>query len=537
MDTSAATADGLPPLPKLDEVVGGRFEIRTVLGEGGMGHVYRAYDRELGREVALKLLIPRYLGRPEREARLFREAELMQRVGRHASLVTMLETGRLGPHDWPYLLMDVVEGESLWGRIAFGGAVAPNVAVTIARQIAAAVATLHRVGVVHRDVTPMNVLVEGNHVVLIDLSHAGDFGTPQAAVGRTGRLTGPHEVPGTHHYMSREQACAEPAQPSMDVYAFGVTLVHMVTGVAPSGLPREAFIALAQRGMVETPAVDLRVHPEVPRELAELADACTQVDPTKRPTMDEIVARLDGLLLTMLPLRRPPRKVYPVGGAAADVEVHERARKLTPVPDPAPTVEPVREARGQSRRWLVPTVAVVVVATIGVLWLLLRRPEPPHDEPPAGVTQSEGVLAADGGVQAPPRPAPVEPRPDVAYASTDDGGALEVQPETDETKNAAGTSAPPRTKRPIKAAAPCVDPEPAAAQAMVEKAWNEVLALTAKPRCWTSADLRWSYRAMALYGLGRHEQCLSAASHSKSSNAQRAAAMCREALQAEGAEP
>src|SRR5690606_38811885 len=148
---------------------------------------------------------------------------LAQRVGAHPHLVRVLETGRQGEHEWPFLVMELVEGKDLASQLALEGAMPTLRAARIARQIASAVQALHRKGVVHRDVTPMNVLTRGEHAMLIDLSHAADGDAKPAPVGTAGRLTGPHEVPGTHHYMSREQANAAPAQPAMDVYAFGVT--------------------------------------------------------------------------------------------------------------------------------------------------------------------------------------------------------------------------------------------------------------------------------------------------------------------------
>lgn len=521
MNASAAAANGQPSLPAIGDVVGERFEILAVLGEGGMGNVYRARDRKRGGEVALKLLIPRYLGRPEREARLVREAELLERAGRHPHLVELLEAGRLGPLGWPYLVMRVVEGESLWAHVAFRGGLTPNAAVRVARQLADAVAALHRVGVVHRDVTPANVLIEGNFAVLIDLSHAGD-------VGRTARLTGPHDVPGTHPYMSREQAWAEPAHPAMDVYAFGVTLAQMLMGVMTEGLPREVFIELARQGAVEAPTVDPRVYPSCPSVLSELISACTQADPAQRPSMDEVVARLDALLVELRPVRRAARKVYPVGGVEVQVEVEAEVRRESA---PVVVADESGEPGASPRLGIAVFVGVVLVAIVGVLWLLLGPREPLEERGPeleVKAAEREEELAADGGVQPPPQPAPVEP-PGVAQGPADDG-AHEPEPESTNPE-------PAQPKRPGKAAAPCVDPEPATAKAVVAKSWSEVLALTAKARCWSSADLRWSYRAMALYGLGRHEQCLRAASKSSSRNAQRAAAMCREALQARGVDP
>lgn len=527
---SAATAHGPPSLPEPGDVVGDRFEILTVLGEGGMGTVYRARDRERGEEVALKLLVPRYLGRPEREARLLREAELLERAGRHPSLVERLEAGRLGPHGWPYLVMRVVEGESLWSYVAFRGGLGPGAAVSIARQLADALAALHRVGVVHRDVTPANVLIEGSFAVLIDLSHAGD-------VGRASRLTGPHEVPGTAPYMSQEQALAEPAHPAMDVYAFGVTLAQMLTGVTTEGLPREVFIELARQGRVEPPAIDPRVYPNCPSALSELVRACTQASAADRPSMHEVVARLDALLLELQPKRRAARKVYPVGGAEAEARPAALppgvAEAGAPGQPGAPLVVDASDDPRDAtpRRWIAGVVGLVVLLVlVGLAWAR-RGPPAPAEEPGAGTEAKapgrEPERAAEGDVRPPEPLAPAEP-PGIAHDAPDEGPSPEPAPTKPE---------PARPKRPGKTTAPCVDPEPATAKAIVEKSWSEVLALTAKARCWSSADLRWSYRAMALYGLGRYEQCLIAASKSRSRNAQRAAAMCREALEAERTHP
>ena len=94
-------------LPEVGDVLDCRFEIRAVLGEGGMGHVFRVLDRQLGREVALKLIVPRYLGRPERERRFLRELELGQRAGRHPHLVEVIGGGRSRDSGWPFVVMEL----------------------------------------------------------------------------------------------------------------------------------------------------------------------------------------------------------------------------------------------------------------------------------------------------------------------------------------------------------------------------------------------------------------------------------------------
>ncbi|MCX4239732.1 protein kinase [Paraliomyxa miuraensis] len=294
-DTAAAEAT----LPPVGAVLDERFELRASLGEGGMGHVYRAFDRQRGREVALKLIVPRYRGRQEREQRFLRELELGQRAESHPHLVVMLDGGRLGETGWPFLVMELVEGKSLDRQLA-RGPLRPHVAARTARMIAGAVRALHRKGVVHRDITPANVLARGESIVLIDLSHAGDAHAPRLPVGHPRRLTRENEIPGTHHYMPPEQARSEPAHPAMDVYAFGVTLAQMLVGLTLHQYSRETYLQLQLEGKIRPPRVDIRIHTAVPRRLAELVDACTALDPAERPTMDEVAQWLDEVMAAMV---------------------------------------------------------------------------------------------------------------------------------------------------------------------------------------------------------------------------------------------
>lgn len=296
-------------LPSTNEVVADRFEVRGELGEGGMGHVYRVFDRKLGRDVALKLIVPRYLGRPEREERFLRELELGRRAERHPHLVEPLDGGRLPDNGWPFLVMALASGRPLSHRLALGP-MAPRLAADIARQIAGAVAVLHRAGVVHRDITPMNVLLDGCEAVLIDLSHAGDAAAPRLAAGHAGRLTQEHEFPGTHQYMSPEQARAEPAMQAMDIYAFGVTLGHMLVGLTLDQSSREASLRLQREGKVKPPRVDVRVYTDIPPRLAELVHVCTAVDHDQRPTIEQVIEWLDEVLAAM-PTRAGGRLVGP----------------------------------------------------------------------------------------------------------------------------------------------------------------------------------------------------------------------------------
>src|SRR5690606_22974892 len=180
------------------------------------------------------------------------------------------------------------------------GPLRPHVAARTARMIAGAVRALHRKGVVHRDITPANVLARGDSIVLIDLSHAGDAHAPRFPVGHPRRLTRENEIPGTHHYMPPEQARSEPAHPAMDVYAFGVTLEQMLVGLTLHQYSREVYLRLQREGKIRPPRVDVRIHTAVPRRLAELVDACTALDPAERPTMDEVARWLDEVMAAMV---------------------------------------------------------------------------------------------------------------------------------------------------------------------------------------------------------------------------------------------
>ncbi len=326
--TTAATAEPRE-LPRVGETLGERFELRRVLGEGGMGQVYLARDRHSGREVALKLLIPRYVGRAEREMRFLREAELGQRAT-HGHLVEYIGAGRFDHDGWPFIVMERIEGNDLGIRLA-GGALSSRLATRVARQVAGALRALHHAGVVHRDVTAMNVLMDGEDATLIDLSHAGDLRLPRVPVGDPGRITRLNEVPGTHHYMSKEQANAAPADPAMDVYAFGVTMIHMLTGRAPRGYGREEYIAMQRRGLVKAARLDPRVYSRVPMPLVELANACVDEEAQRRPTVDDIVEALDEISAVMvMPVAEATKPVVAANGqtelspAAAPVGVSEQ---------------------------------------------------------------------------------------------------------------------------------------------------------------------------------------------------------------------
>lgn len=566
-------------LPSIGEVVDGRFEIRAELGEGGMGHVFRAYDRSAGREVALKLLIPRYLGRPERELRLFREAELGQRV-QHPNLVTYLDVGRLGLHAWPFLVMEFIDGGDLGMRL-IEGALEGRLATSVARQIAGAVHALHRAGIVHRDVTAMNVLFDGGHATLIDLSHAGDLSLPKVPVGRPGRLTQLNEVPGTHHYMSREQANAEPADPAMDVYAFGITLVHILTGRAPRGYGREAFIEMQRRGLIESPRIDPRIYAEAPVPLIELAHACVRQGAGDRPTMEEIVEQLDGL---------PLAPVVPIHGARGrdpDAPRPRSRRAFVPPPEPtipasrphdAPLPEPppsrtsgaarsaseaaaVAEASygpapRRAQRRLIVILAVLLLISLGIVSLLLFMLA--GEQSPGVEPESRTESSADPRPEIEPEPA-VEPGPEpprtetetvppetppsstaaVPPAGSPSVGVTPVEPTSTPEAEPGAAKAKRDRSRPTRRrsttptpAEDCDGVDEKAHEAARTRDWKHVLQYTRAPSCWADARSRVRLRVRALVQLRRYDECVVLAKTIDDTETNRAAVSCAAALKA-----
>ncbi|WP_165703730.1 serine/threonine-protein kinase, partial [Enhygromyxa salina] len=293
-------------LPEIGAAIGdGRFELLGKLGEGGMSCVFHARDHQLGRELALKLLLPRYLGRPEREQRLINEAMYLSTLQGHPNIVELCDWGRLrglagptGPngHDWPWLSTELLRGEALDLLLARTKIEAARV-IDIAAQVASGLAACHERGVVHRDATPSNVFVlEGGAVKLFDFSHAGELDGPKLVAGAQGRLTGVHDTPGTLGYMGPEQAAKAPAEPSMDVFGFGVLLFEMITRRNPFAqfADRDAFIVAQREGQLEVPRLHAWAY-EVPEELAAIVGDCTLRSSAERPTMAEVSRRLQAL--------------------------------------------------------------------------------------------------------------------------------------------------------------------------------------------------------------------------------------------------
>jgi predicted ATPase len=270
----------------------GPYEVLNQLGAGGMGEVYRAHDSRLGRDIALKVIRRALVTGADAEEdaleRLLREATLASALN-HPNIVTIHETGTVGTDR--YIAMELVEGRTL-RQLASEGLPLER-AISIARQVAEALAVAHVAQIVHRDIKPDNVMVRPDgYIKLLDFGLARQQKATVTA-GPTGPATDPGLIIGTIGYMAPEQARGEAVAPEADIFAFGVMLYELTTG-------RHPFMAASQLGtlhalMWETPEPPSLVNPEVPRALDQLILEALQKDARLRPGAGEVLYRL-GLL-------------------------------------------------------------------------------------------------------------------------------------------------------------------------------------------------------------------------------------------------
>ncbi|HVM12491.1 MAG TPA: protein kinase, partial [Actinomycetota bacterium] len=204
-------------------ILGDRYELGPVVGRGGMATVYRARDRVLHREVAVKVLQPQLARDQEFIERFRREARAAAGLS-HPNIVGVHDHGSDGSDH--FIVMEFVEGRTLAEVLDEEGALETGRAIAIATDVAAALSAAHERGLVHRDVKPANILLTDRGRVMVT-----DFGIARAATSQGLTMTG--TVLGTASYLSPEQARGEPVDERSDVYSLGCVLYEMLTGEPP----------------------------------------------------------------------------------------------------------------------------------------------------------------------------------------------------------------------------------------------------------------------------------------------------------------
>ncbi|MGB5696035.1 MAG: serine/threonine-protein kinase [Polyangiales bacterium] len=317
------TFDGL-----IGRTIDGRYRVETVLGEGGMGLVYRVTHTRLNKPLAMKVLRRENTRDPEVIARFRREAESASGIG-NQHIVDISDFGTLDDGS-TYFVMEYLQGVDLIDAIDVAERMPEERAVRIALQVCRALGAAHDAGIVHRDLKPENVfLVRRDDAE--DFVKVLDFGIAKVANGPK-RLTRAGEVLGTPHYMSPEQCQGDDVDLRTDIYAMGVLLYEMVTGHVPHDA--DTMMGILTKQMYEDPIPPKVRATDVSDRLEQVIMRCLEKERERRyQTMQELLADLErvrrGLkptgpnTVTLAPTR-PPRKrrvVAPIylGGLALAV--------------------------------------------------------------------------------------------------------------------------------------------------------------------------------------------------------------------------
>ncbi|MGZ8696267.1 MAG: protein kinase domain-containing protein, partial [Gaiellaceae bacterium] len=206
------------------ETIAERYELEEVVGHGGMSTVYKAHDSLLERNVALKVLHQQYNEDEDFVERFKREARSVAQL-QHPNIVTVIDRGEEGGRQ--YIVFEYINGENLKELVVRKGRLDVRAALEIAREIARALAFAHGSGLVHRDVKPQNVLLNGDGRAKVT-----DFGIARSLDVEHG-VTQTGTILGTSNYIAPEQASGQPVDAHTDVYSLGIVLYEMLTGEVP----------------------------------------------------------------------------------------------------------------------------------------------------------------------------------------------------------------------------------------------------------------------------------------------------------------
>lgn len=243
----------------MEQLISGRYRIKSLIGTGGMANVYKAYDEESQRIVALKVLKDEHRGDLEFVRRFEREAQAVLMLS-HENIVRSYDVGEDG--DVSYIVLEYVAGKTLKEIIKEEGPLQPKAAVNYVCQVLDALSHAHERGIIHRDVKPQNVIVTPRGKVKLT-----DFGIARDAAATTRTFAGTNVI-GSVHYISPEQARGDNATAGSDIYSCAIMLYEMLTGSVPfSG---DNSVAVALKHLQEEIVPPIQVNPKIPRSLSDV---------------------------------------------------------------------------------------------------------------------------------------------------------------------------------------------------------------------------------------------------------------------------
>jgi serine/threonine-protein kinase len=264
------------------EVLADRYELEELVGAGGMSSVYRAHDRLLDRKVALKILHQQYSDDDEYVQRFRHEARSVAALS-HPNIVTVIDRGEHGGRQ--FIVFEYVRGDNLKQMLEREGRIPVQTALELAIQIARALSFAHQNGLVHRDVKPQNVLLNGDGQAKVT-----DFGIARSLDVKHG-MTQTGTVLGTSDYIAPEQAQGQRVDECSDVYSLGVVVYELLTNEVP--FKGENFVAVAMRHISEPPPPVRDKRRDVSPRLEAVVMCAMAKDPADRfPSMDEFCREL-----------------------------------------------------------------------------------------------------------------------------------------------------------------------------------------------------------------------------------------------------
>lgn len=386
------------------QVLADRYELRGLLGSGGMARVMEGYDRVLARRVAVKLLREDIGGGQALRERMLREARTAASF-HHPNAVAVFDTGQEGRT--PYIVMELIEGGTLADELAEHGALEARRAIAIAEQVLSALAAAHRRGLVHRDVKPANIMLpretetdgyggeRGVTPVGVKLT---DFGIAKGVEDVAG-LTVDGQVLGTPKYLSPEQVAGKPATARSDVYAMGVVLYEMLAGEAPFTSDNPFAVAIAHQEDAPPP-LGKRVR-GLDRGLVAVVHRALEKDPERR------FADADAMRSA---LRQTAAGIGATAAAATTVAMtggagRSRPAAATQVMEPSAPGSP-RQGRRRRGGWLAVAAAIALIALAGLLVLQAGSDDTVEQDP-----VEEATTAPEGGTTPTFEPEP-QPQPE-----------------------------------------------------------------------------------------------------------------------------
>jgi serine/threonine protein kinase/predicted transcriptional regulator YheO len=328
----------------------GRYQIIEELGKGGMGRVYKVFDTKINEKIALKLIRPEIASDRETIERFSNELKLARKI-RHKNVCGMYDIGEAGGAR--FITMEYIAGEDLKTMIRMSAGFTVGTVLSIGKQVCHGLAEAHRLGVVHRDLKPQNIMIDkdGNAKIM-------DFGIARSLAGKG--ITGSGVMIGTPEYMSPEQVEGKEADQRADIYSFGIILYEMVTGRVP--FEGDTTFAVALKHKSETPESPRKRNPQISEDLDRLILKCLEKPKERRfQNAEELLGELDRVEKT-IPFAEKVRLETKTMGPKEFIQRNPNTQTVELCLDPE------RHWDAEKKRWALPPALASQKASGYLLW-------------------------------------------------------------------------------------------------------------------------------------------------------------------------